>query len=253
MRRIAVLVIAALAVPCLAFAGPVEDKLAEGDKIRQQQWQDGKALDALAVYDEARKLGADEYEVEWRKASTYFWAGEGTKDNAKLFEYGMKGVEHAEKAQKLEPDRVEGNYYSAVCWGTASHGKSVMWALSQGVEGKFLKSINKAIEIDPTFEDGAPRNGLGRFYYELPWPKRDLKKSEKILAKNIEAVPCNLRTRFYYAETVLALGGKIGGKDAKDVAKEQLKLVIDGTHCEANPGDGELAKKWAKKQLKDLE
>ena len=242
----------ALAVPSLAFAAPADDKLAAGDKVRLLEWDDGKALDAIPLYEEARKLGADEFDVEWRLASTYFWAGENTKDKEKLIEYGTKGVAHAEKAAKLKPDRVEGNYYSAVCWGTLSHGKSILWALGQGVEKKFKDAITKAKEIDPKFEDGAPLNAFGRFYYELPWPKRDLAKSEKLLKTNIEAVPCNLRTHVYYAETVLAIGDKIDGKSANDVAKEHLQLVIDGTHCPSNPGDGELAKKWAKKQLADL-
>ena len=251
-RSFAVVVSSLLAVSSLAFAGPAEDKLAAGDKIRLLQWQDGKALDAIPVYEEARKLGADEFEVEWRLASTYFWAGENTKDAKKLSEWGTKGVAHAEKAAKLKPDRVEGHYYTAVCWGTYSHGVSILSALRQGVEKKFTNAITKAKEIDSTFEDGAPMNAFGRFYFELPWPKRDLAKSEKLLKKNIEAVPCNLRTHVYYAETILAIGDKVDGKSATDAAKEHLQLVIDGTHCKSNPGDGELAKKWAKKQLADL-
>lgn len=244
--------LALLAVPSFCFAGPAEDKLAEGDKIRLLEWDEGKALDSIAVYDEARTLGADEFEVEWRKASAYFWAGEHDHDAKKLAEWGTKGVGHAEKAVKLKPERVEGHYYTAVCWGTYSHGVSILSALRQGVEKKFTNAITKAKEIDSTFEDGAPLNALGRFYFELPWPKRDLEKSEKFLKKNIEAVPCNLRTHVYYAETVLAKGDKVDGKEAKTVAKEHLQMAIDGTHCASNPGDGELAKKWAKKQLKDL-
>jgi hypothetical protein len=190
--------------------------------------------------------------VEWRLASTYFWAGENTKDPKKLAEYGTKGVVHAEKAAQLKPERVEGHYYTAVCWGTYSHGVSILSALRQGVEKKFTNAITKAKELDATFEDGAPMNAFGRFYYELPWPKRDLAKSEKLLKKNIESVPCNLRTHVYYAETILALGEKVDGKSANDAAKEHLQLVIDGTHCPSNPGDGDLAKKWAKKQIAEL-
>src|SRR5688500_16160970 len=161
MHRSLLLVL--LAVSPVALAGPAEDKLAEGDKIRLLQWQDGKALDALPLYDEALKAGADEFEVEWRKASAYFWAGENTKDTAKLADWGKKGVEHAEKAAKLKPDRVEGHYYTAVCWGTYSHGVSIFQALKQGVEKKFLNAITKAREIDSKFDDGAPNNALGRF------------------------------------------------------------------------------------------
>lgn len=241
-----------LAVPSLAFAGPAEDKLAAGDKIRLLQWQDGKALDAIPVYEEARKLGADEFEVEWRLASTYFWAGENTKDSKKLADWGTKGVAHAEKAAKLKPERVEGHYYTAVCWGTYSHGVSILSALRQGVEKKFTSAITKAKEIDSKFEDGAPLNAFGRFYYELPWPKRDLAKSQKYLERNITQSPCNLRTRWYFAETVLKRGEKVDGRPAKTVARENLQYVLDNEHCAENPGDGELSKTAARKLIKDL-
>lgn len=248
-RSIALAAALAVAVPAAAFAGPAEDKLAEGDKIRLLEWDEGKALDAIPLYEEARTLGAPEFEVEWRLASTYFWAGENTKDDEKLVEYGEKGVKHAEKAAKLEPDRVEGHYYTAVCWGTYSHGVSILTAIRQGIEKKFLKAATKAKDIDPKFEDGAPLNALGRFYYELPWPKRDLEKSEKWLSKNLENVPCNLRTHVYYADTLLAKGGKVDGKKAEEIAKEHLQYALDNTHCPSNPGDGDLAKKWAKSRL----
>ena len=269
-RASALGLLAVLAVPAIAMAGPADDelsqqgasaqaegraaleKLEEGDKIRLLQWDEGKALEAVPIYEEARTLGADPFEVEWRLASTYFWAGENTKDDDKLVEYGKKGVAHAEKAAKLEPERVEGHYYTAVCWGTYSHGVSIPTAIMQGVEKKFLNAIRKAEKIDATFEDGAPLNALGRFYYELPWPKRDVEKSEKYLKKNLEAVPCNLRTHVYYADTVLKKGDDVGGREAEDVAKEHYRHVLENEHCPSNPGDGDLAKKWAKERLAEL-
>lgn len=67
-----------------------------------------------------------------------------------------------------------------------------------------------------------------------------------------ETIPCNLRTRWYYAEPVLKRGGQVGGKDAKTVARENLQYVLDNEHCAENPGDGEFSKKAARKLIKDL-
>ena len=245
MRRLAsVLVLASIAaVPLAAWGGSASDELAQGDAL-VKQWLEGKATDAVPVFEQALKDGADEYEVRWREAGAYFWAGEALdvdKDSDKLKELGLKCRDAAEKAAALKPDRVEGNYYVAVCWGEYSHGISIPKALMQGVEGKFKKAAAKAEKIDPTFLDGAPLNAWGRFYYELPWPKRDLDKSATYLKRNVDATPCNLRTRLYYAETLL----KRDDKGDKDEAKAQLQYIADHDHCADNPDDGVLSKKRA--------
>ena len=244
-------------LPAIADVAPdVAAKITQADELRMKEWdQDGKPQAALDLYDAALKGGADGYEMHWKKAATYFWWGEALdpdKDGAKLADLGQKCIAEAEQAASLKPDAVEGNYYVAVCWGEYSHGISIIKALSKGVEGKFKGALDKAMKIDADFYDGGPLNAYGRFYYELPWPKRDLAKSEEYLARNIKDTPCNLRTRVYYAETLIKKGGKADGKDAKDVAKEQLQYVLANPHCASNPPDGEMQKAKAKKILDGL-
>ena len=41
----------------------------------------------------------------------------------------------------------------------------------------------------------------GRFFYELPWPKRDLGQSAKLLQQAIDKCPMALRAYLYLAET----------------------------------------------------
>jgi len=238
-------------VPGLAAAAESDAataKLAEGLKLARS-FLEGHAEEAIPVYEEALKAGADEFTVRWREADAYFWAGEALdldKDGKKLEQLGLKCLDVAQKAAALQPERVEGNYYVAVCWGEYSHGISIPKALLKGVEGKFKAAAAKAEKEDPTFLDGAPLNAWGRLYYELPWPKRDLARSADYLKRNIEATPCNLRTRLYYAETLIKKGGKVGDREAKDLAKEELQFVLDHDHCADNPEDGELAKRKAK-------
>lgn len=258
-RTALVLSLALFALPLVARAevpADVQQKIADADRMRMKEWnQEGHPQKALDLYDEALKAGADPYEIHWKKASAYFWWGENydpDNDGKKLVDLGQKCIAEAEAATKIKPDAVEGNYYTAVCWGEYSHGISIIKALSKGVEGKFKGALDKAMKVDPDFQDGAPLNAYGRFYYELPWPKRDLDKSAEYLKRNIKDTPCNLRTRLYYAETLLKKGGKVDGKDAKAVAKEQLEFIGANPHCEANPPDGEMAKTKAKKLLETL-
>ena len=259
MIRSVVLALSILASPLVHAAAPAPEvtaKIAEADRLRLKEWdKDGQSEKAVTMYDEALKAGADEYEMHWKKASAIFWEGEAlnpSKDGSKLEALGKRCIDEADAARKLKPEAIEANYYVAVCWGEYSHGISIPSALMKGVEGKFKGALDKAMKVDPDFQDGAPLNAYGRFYFELPWPKRDLKKSEEYLRRNIKDTPCNLRTRVYFAETILKNGGKVDGKDAKVAAKEQLEYVLANPHCEANPPDGEQAKRNAKKILDGL-
>ncbi|MFL5319809.1 MAG: tetratricopeptide repeat protein, partial [Myxococcaceae bacterium] len=67
-----------------------------------------------------------------------------------------------------------------------------------------------------------PTVAKGRYYYELPWPKRSLSKSADLLQKVIEKHPENMRARLYLAQTQLKDG------DAKK-AKETLAPVFTGS------------------------
>src|SRR5882724_7865801 len=97
-----------------AYTGPAADKIVEADRLRTHEWDKGNAQKALPILDEAQKAGADEYEVRWRKAATYFWDGErydADKDGKMLADLGQKCIAEAEAAEKLKDDRVEGHYY----------------------------------------------------------------------------------------------------------------------------------------------
>ncbi len=76
-------------------------------------------------------------------------------------------------------------------------------ALRQGIEGKFLGHLNKAMAIDKKYDNAGPLNALGRFYFELPWPKYDGDKSIELLREAIALVPNDLRARVYLADTLL--------------------------------------------------
>ena len=253
---VALLVLASPLARAADVPADVTAKIAEADRLRLKEWdKDGQSEKAVTSYQDALKAGADPYEMHWKTASALFWEGEALnpdKDGKKLEALGQRCIDEANAATKIKPDAIEGQYYTAVCWGEYSHGISIPSALMKGVEGKFKGALDRAMKVDPDFQDGAPLNAYGRFYFELPWPKRDLKKSEEYLRRNIKDTPCNLRTRVYFAETILKNGKEVDSKPAKTVAKENLQFVLDNKHCDANPPDGEQAKRNAKKLLDSL-
>ena len=225
-----------LLTPALAQASG-EDLIQQGDSLIEELGE-GDPKGAIEKYEAALADGADEFDVQWRIARAYFWWSDWQGDNATKKRLGKKGMTAGAKAIELKPDRVEGHYFYALCVGEYSLGISIIKAITQGMEKKFKKSAEKAASIELDFDGGGPLNALGRFYYELPWPKRNLKKSRDLLTKNLKSVPDSARTRVYLAETLIALKDKKG-------AKEQLDYVLANEPQAINKADGNRYKKRA--------
>ena len=160
------------------------------------------ALDAAqAAHDEAGRTAPGDYDVLWRQARLSFWrADDPSLDKKAKSQIGKLAWDLGERAIKANPDRVEGWHYAAAGMGSYALGIGVFTALRQGIEGKFKDRLSHAEKIDPGFESGAIQTAWGRFYYELPWPKYDARKSERALLAALEKNPDNVRAHVYLAD-----------------------------------------------------
>jgi hypothetical protein len=149
----------------------------------------------------AEQAGPVDYELSWRLARLYSWLSDDPAiQDAEKSKLGKIGWDHAEKAIALDPARVEGWHYAAVNMGQYSLGIGILRALSQGIEGKFKDRLSHAEKIDPGYSGGAIPTAWGRFWFKLPWPKYDGKKSEAALKQALLVNPDNVRARVYLAD-----------------------------------------------------
>jgi tetratricopeptide (TPR) repeat protein len=162
---------------------------------------------ARAALDGAARVAPGAYEVLWREARYLAWLSDDTSlSTGERSRLGKRGWEVAERALKLEPDRIEGHYYAAINMGNYALGLGVLKALTQGIEGKFKERLSRAEQIDPTFDSGTIYNAWGRFYYELPWPKYSARRSEEALRRALRQNPASARARVYLAELFIKEG-----------------------------------------------
>jgi hypothetical protein len=175
--------------------------LAKADQAYTRRDQAGE-LDAVqAALDEADRLAPDDYGVLWRRSRLAFWrADDPSLDKKDKSRIGKQAWDLGERAVKANPDRVEGWNYAAAGMGSYALGIGVFAALRQGIEGKFKDRLSHAEKIDPGFGDGAIQTAWGRFYFELPWPKYDARKSERALLAALERNPDNVRAHVYLAD-----------------------------------------------------
>jgi len=189
----------------------------------------------------SQELTADprSFEANWRLASVYNWEANGTAGDAKA-DLGKKAWEAGDKAILAKPDDVRGHYQAGTGIGLYSEGISIITALAQGMEGKFRERMQAALRIDKDHLDGAPQVVWGRYFFKLPWPKRDVDQSIKVLEDCIAGHPDNWRAKLYLADS-LADNGKT--EDARRFVQD----VLDARNGTDPPEDHrlkEMAKKW---------
>ncbi|HSP79675.1 MAG TPA: tetratricopeptide repeat protein [Myxococcaceae bacterium] len=236
MRLILLALFALVAFPAQAAA---PEELSALDALFTRRGEPAAVKELEERLEKALKATPEDFEVLWRTARLRHWQADlaGSGNQKKLL--GRQAWELGERARKLRPERVEGHFFAAVGIGDYSQAVGILQALTEGLEGKFNERLELALKIDPAFDRAGPLLAKGRYHYELPWPKRDLKKSASHLQKALAQHPESLRAWFYLAETLLA-----DGEEKK--AHEAILKVSQGSTA-YDPAEGQLMQRWAKK------
>lgn len=214
----------------------------ELDQLYSQRSEPSAVEKLEAALTQELQATPESYELLWRLARLRYWQADGSPAGKRRETLARQGWDLAEKAVKLAPERVEGHYYAAVNIGAYSQAVGILSALAQGLEGRFNARIDKAMALDTSFERGGPWLAKGRYHYELPWPKRDLRKSAELYRKVLDKYPDRLRAWYFLAETLQA-----DGQPAK--ALEALG-ELDKRGVASDPPEGRRVLGWAS-PLKD--
>lgn len=193
----------------------------------------------------AQQLAAEgrSFEASWRLAALYNWeANAPGLDGDRKAELGKRAWETGDRAIDSRPADVRGHYQAATGIGLYSEGVGILTALSQGLEGKFRERIQAALRIDKDWQDGSPQVVWGRYFYKLPWPKRDVDESIRVLATLVETHPRNLRGKLYLADSLAEAGSLEDGR-------KQIQQILDAAGGDDPPEEKRvkaLAREWMK-------
>jgi hypothetical protein len=175
--------------------------IAEADAAFKVRDEPGKMAATLAALQRAEKIAPNDYEVLWRLAQYYYWLADDPQiSNEEKARLGKITWDYGDRASQANPARVEGWFFGSAGVGNYALGISIVKALFDGMESKYLDRLKKAQEADPSFYQHGAFVSWGRYYYELPWPKYDGEKSEMWYRKALRQSPKNLRAKVYLAE-----------------------------------------------------
>lgn len=204
---------------------------------------------AIPLYEKAVAEAGDSYEALWKCARAHRDYGNKLKQKAEgewedlCAKHGKTGMQFAEKAIALAPEKVEAHYYYGLSVGIYSDGVSILTALSEGLKNKTQDSFEAAYKIDKSYNRGGPMLSLGRFWTVLPWPMSD---EDQALAyfREFQAagfLDDSVEGKVYMSEVLI----DIGGKDNETEAKALLQAAAQSPETYFSD--------WAKRLLEDLD
>jgi tetratricopeptide (TPR) repeat protein len=214
--------------PSRASAHDTFRMMREADALFAHEKDVGKVNAAIELYKNAATSEANNYEAHWKLARAYYSlvnriaGSEETKEYRKRI--SREGMHCAQRALEANPSGLEGHYYYALCLTQRMIAIGGFNTLVQGLDREYAEHMNKAFAIDKYYDTAGPLKGLGRYFYYLPWPRKDLKKSIAYLEEAVAFAPHNIRARVYLAESYL----KAGKRDlALACLRKALQVVPD--------------------------
>jgi tetratricopeptide (TPR) repeat protein len=212
--------------------------LHEGDLLWADRAYADKAQASIAAYMKVLTVEPDNYAACWKIARSYFYLGDKLPETNELKdrhrELGEKGMSYAKRALQVNPEGIEGHYYYALSLAQYSIGISIVKALLKGLGPDYERHLEKVLAINKEYDYAGPLRAMGRYWYRLPWPKRDLKKSIYYLKESIERAPLSIRGYVYVAESYL-----------KDGERGRAKAALEkALRIESNAGLEVDAKRW---------
>ena len=203
-----------------------------------------KAEEALRLATAALAESPDAPDRMFWKARLLLWVGDSATDPKERKRFGRAAWDVGDRLARAKPEWVAGHYFAAVGIGLYCSGAGILSALAEGLDSKFNERLERALALDPRFERQGPRLAKGRYFFEMPWPKRSLAKSAVWYQHALADDPQNLRAMAWLAETLWREG---------DIAAAltQLARVHEG-HIEGDLPEEERVKGIALQVARDM-
>jgi tetratricopeptide (TPR) repeat protein len=176
------------------------------------------ARQAARIWAEAVATNPRDRDAAWKLARADYWLG-GHAPEAESRALYEHGIEAAQRAILLDPNRPEGHFWVAANMGALAES----FGLRVGL--KYRKPIKEELEtvlrLDPAFSDGSADRALGRWYYKVPglFGGSDA-LAEAHLKASLKYKADSTVTHYFLAELYL-------DKGRKAEARAELQQVLD--------------------------
>src|SRR5579863_8891448 len=179
----------ALLRPATARAAPpaLAETLARLDALHARRDEPAALVEERRLADAALAEAPTDYGALWRAARAIFDESEAPRlSDDQRSQLGQRAYDLAERAIAANPNDAAAQYWAALSIGRYAEHMGVLRALSNGIEGKFKRPLERATALDVSYDHGSVPVVWAAYYLELPWPKRDRDKAARELRKALE-------------------------------------------------------------------
>ena len=233
MRRVAILVGIVAMTASLRAQGAAPDP----DRLYADREHLASATEAARIWEARLAKDPRDFESAWKLARACYWLGGHVAPNEQRKQF-ERGIDAANKAVALQPNRAEGHFWLAADMGAMAEG----FGLRAGVKyrGPIKKALETVLMIDAGYLQGSADRALGRWYLKVPRLFGGSKdKSVEHLKRSLGYDANSTATHFFLAETYLEM-------DKKDDARRELQAVFAAPlNPEWTPEDKEFKEKAA--------
>jgi hypothetical protein len=201
-----------LALSCSAFAQ--DSVIQKADKL----YADRDKVESLKQAVTLVEKDVTNYEAMWRLAKFKFYLSNLESEEAQKITVLQAGIAAAERAIKLDTNRVEGHFWLGVNKGKYADLKGGFAAL--GLVKTVRRELETALKLDPTYAKGTIQLALGEMSLRVP---RLLGGNDK---RGIEMLEAGLKAGQANAELKLALAEQYEKKNRKAEAKKLLEEIL---------------------------
>jgi hypothetical protein len=212
-RRIAIAISSGiLAFACSALAQ--ETALQKADRLYTERDKVENLREAVSLVEKE----VASYEAMWRLAKFRFYLSHLASEEGQKSKLLQAAIAAAEKAVKLDANRVEGHFWLGVNKGKYADLKGGFAAL--GLVKTVRRELETALKLDPSYAKGTIHLALGQLSLQVP---RLLGGNDK---RGIELLEAGLKVGQANAELKLALAEQYAKKNRQAAAKKLLEEIL---------------------------
>jgi tetratricopeptide (TPR) repeat protein len=178
---------------------------------------------AIDLLRQAANENPRDYEVWWRIAKFENFLGRRTEDDRTADGIYRAGVEAAQRAVALQPNRVEGHFWLGANYGLMAETEG--WIKGLRLLDTVRSEMETVIRLDPNYEASAGERTLARIFYRAPFFKGgDKQRSIELLQDCLKRYPHDSFAMLYLADDYLAVGRR---SEARALLEQILGLCPD--------------------------
>jgi tetratricopeptide (TPR) repeat protein len=218
--------------------------LSEVDQLFGYGAKHAQEIRGLEILEQALALSPADYDLLWRTARSYYYAGEGAPPQERLI-YFERGIAVGKRAVAQNPQGVEGHFWLAASYGGFCREKGGITAFRN------VKNVRTGMEmvlrLNDSYEEGSAYTALGEIDRQLPQLfGGNRKRGIATLEQGLKISPDNPEIKFALAESYL---------EAKrtDDALVQLRQLVRLQLTSPRAYLGRLTQEKAQKLLSQLD